>query len=95
MGSKGTCKAEACEKDVVGKGYCARHYHVWKQGELPKARYKTCKTAGCKKRQVNAAHCEEHQKVKPAAAAPAAAPAPAPAPVAAPEGGEAAPAAEA
>jgi hypothetical protein len=75
MGSKGTCKAEACEKDVVGKGYCARHYKSWKQGELPKGRYKTCKTDGCRKRQVNAAHCEEHQKVKPAAAAPAEAPA--------------------
>jgi hypothetical protein len=77
MATKGSCKAEACEKDVVGKGYCARHYRSWKQGALPKARYKTCKTDGCRKRQVKAAHCEEHQKVKPAAAGEAAAPAPA------------------
>jgi hypothetical protein len=54
MGTKGTCKAEACEKDVVGKGYCRRHYDAWKRGGLPKARYATCKTAGCRKRQVKA-----------------------------------------
>ena len=78
MGTKGTCKADACEKDVVGKGYCRRHYDAWKRGGLPKAPYATCKTAGCRKRQVKAAHCEEHQKVKaaaPAAASAAAAPA--------------------
>jgi len=68
MGSKGACKAEACERDVVGKGYCQRHYRAWKDGSMPKAPYKTCKTAGCRKRQVKSAHCEEHQKVKPAAA---------------------------
>jgi hypothetical protein len=77
MGSEGSCKADGCEKEVVGKGYCARHYGAWKRGEMPKARYKTCKTAGCRKRQVKAAHCEEHQKVKPAAAAAAAAAPPA------------------
>ncbi|HZR84809.1 MAG TPA: hypothetical protein VFD92_27185 [Candidatus Binatia bacterium] len=84
MRSKGTCKADACDKDAVGKGYCERHYRAWKRGGLPKARYKTCKTEGCRKRQVRAAHCEEHQKLKPAAAGGAAgtteAPAPAPAP---------------
>ncbi len=70
MGSKGSCKAEACEKDVVGKGYCRRHYQAWRRGELAKARYKTCRKVGCRKRQVKAARCEEHQKIK--ALAPAA-----------------------
>jgi len=74
--TKGACKADGCEKDVVGRGYCLRHYNAWKRGGMPKARYKTCKTAGCRKRQTNRAHCEEHQKVKaPAAAAPAPTPA--------------------
>lgn len=76
MGNRGTCKSEGCAKDVVGKGYCIRHYNKWRRGQMPKPRYATCKTKGCKKRQVAFAHCEEHQKIK---AAPAAAEAPAPA----------------
>ncbi|MBU6281247.1 vegetative protein, partial [bacterium] len=68
MGTKGSCKAEGCSKDVVGKGYCAVHYKKWRQGTLPKARYATCKHEGCRKKQVAFARCEEHQKKKPAAA---------------------------
>jgi hypothetical protein len=64
MASKGTCKAESCDKDVIGKGYCVRHYRLWRRGELPKARYKTCHTEGCRKKQSRAGRCEEHQKVK-------------------------------
>jgi len=84
MGTKGSCKAEGCSKDVVGKGYCARHYKKWRQGTLPKARYATCKQEGCRKKQVAFARCEEHQKKKPVAAeaAPAASAAPAEAPAA-------------
>jgi hypothetical protein len=69
MANKGTCKADGCEKDVVGKGYCARHYGKWRRGEMPKPRYKTCRTAGCRKKQTAAGHCEEHQKKKAAEAA--------------------------
>jgi len=74
MGTKGSCKAEGCSKDAVGKGYCAVHYKRWRQGTLPKARYATCKQEGCRKKQVAFARCEEHQKKKPVAeaAAPAA-----------------------
>jgi hypothetical protein len=82
MASKGNCKAEGCEKDTVGKGYCSRHYKEWRQGTLPKARYATCKTAGCRKKQTAFAHCEEHQKKKaapPVEAAAAATPTPTPA----------------
>jgi hypothetical protein len=66
--SKGTCKAESCQKDVVGRGYCRSHYQQWKRGKLPKARYKTCVAEGCRKPQVAASRCEAHQKVKSAAA---------------------------
>ena len=69
MANKGSCKAEGCAKDVVGKGYCAKHYKLWRQGDLPKARYKTCTTEGCRKKQTSAGHCEEHQKKKKSAAA--------------------------
>ncbi|HEY8516669.1 MAG TPA: hypothetical protein VIS07_14260 [Candidatus Binatia bacterium] len=68
MANKGTCKADGCDKEVVGKGYCSRHYRKWKRGEMPKPRYKTCRTAGCRKKQVASGHCEEHQKNKPAGA---------------------------
>jgi hypothetical protein len=69
MANKGTCKAEGCEKDVAGKGYCARHYQAWRRGDMPKARYKTCRTEGCRKKQTAKGHCEEHQKKKAAEAA--------------------------
>ena len=69
MANKGTCKTEGCAKEVVGKGYCVRHYKLWRQGDLPKARYKTCTTDGCRKKQTAAGHCDDHQKKKKVAAA--------------------------
>jgi hypothetical protein len=81
MASKGSCKAEACDKVVVGKGYCQRHYRQWRQGAMPKARYKTCRAEGCRKPQAAGARCAEHQKKK--VVAPAAAPAAEAAPAAA------------
>ncbi len=80
MAKKGNCKADSCEKEVVGKGYCKRHYRLWKRGEMPKARYATCVSEGCHKRVLKSMRCEEHQKVRPpestdAAAAAAEAPA--------------------
>ena len=79
MANKGSCKADSCEKDVVGKGYCRHHYSLWRHGKMPKARYRTCRAEGCKKREFRASRCEEHQKVKPVVAAPAAAESAAPA----------------
>ncbi len=77
--SKGTCKLEGCSRAVVGKRYCARHYKKWRQGELPKARYKICSHEGCRKPRRLRAMCEEHARKSPegAAAAPAAPAAPA------------------
>lgn len=72
--SKGTCKFEGCEREAVGKGYCAGHYKKWRQGALPKARYKICTEEGCRKPRHVRAKCVEHAR-KPAPAASPAAPA--------------------
>jgi hypothetical protein len=72
--SKGKCKVEGCEREAVGKGYCARHYKKWRRGALPKGRYKICTEEGCRKPRQVRAKCEEHaRKPKPEASpAPAA-----------------------
>jgi hypothetical protein len=57
---KGSCKLEGCERDVVGKDYCARHYKQWRRGELPKGRYKICTNEGCRKPRSVGSKCEEH-----------------------------------
>jgi hypothetical protein len=46
--SKGTCKLEGCSSEVVGKGYCSRHYAKWRRGALPKGRYKICTAEACR-----------------------------------------------
>ncbi len=60
MASKGTCKAEGCEKEVRAKGYCARHYSQWRKGKMPKPRYKTCNAEGCRKPRQRRGLCPEH-----------------------------------
>jgi hypothetical protein len=73
--AKGTCKFEGCAAPVVAKGYCARHYKKWRQGALPKGRYKICTAEGCRKpRAAAGSKCEEHRKASTtdAAAAPSA-----------------------
>lgn len=55
------CKAEGCTKAADGgKGYCGRHYRVWRHGGLPKARYKTCRAEGCRKPIAQRGRCDEH-----------------------------------
>lgn len=71
--SKGTCKFEGCSGATVGKGYCTRHYKKWRQGTLPKGRYKTCTAEACRKPRAVGSKCEEHGKPKTAAAEGAAA----------------------
>jgi len=76
------CSIEGCKRAYQAKDYCFFHYDKWKNGELPKARYKTCNKEGCLKKVVAHGLCAEHQKKKgeaPAAAAPAPAAPPAPA----------------
>jgi hypothetical protein len=79
MANKGTCKASGCEKEVLAKGYCRRHYAQWRKGKLPKPRYKICNAENCRKRQSRRGLCEEHfakefQKAKAQPAESAAAP---------------------
>lgn len=60
MGSKGTCKAKDCNHEAVAKGYCRKHFRLWKHGEMPKARYKICTAEKCRKRRFRGSLCEEH-----------------------------------
>jgi hypothetical protein len=63
--AKGQCKFEGCARESVGKGYCARHYKQWRQGKLPKGRYKICTAEGCRKpRAPMGSKCGEHAKTK-------------------------------
>ena len=79
MANKGTCKANECSREVIAKGYCRKHYRLWKAGEMPKPRYKTCTFEKCRKHWFRGSLCEEHFNAArgtpagaPAAAAPAA-----------------------
>jgi hypothetical protein len=60
MEKEGTCKASDCARQVVGKGYCRKHYRLWKAGEMPKPRYKTCTAEKCRKPRAHGSLCEEH-----------------------------------
>lgn len=60
MASKGTCKAESCEKDVRAKGYCDRHYRKWRKGAMGKPRYRTCNEKGCSKPRARMGLCSDH-----------------------------------
>jgi len=82
MTTKGTCKAKDCEKEVIAKGYCRKHYRLWEHGEMPKPRYKICTFEKCRKaRGAKGSLCDEHWAAAhtkaPAAGAQAAAAAPA------------------
>src|SRR5437762_6142083 len=73
-GSEGKkCSIEGCKRAYQAKGYCFFHYDKWKNGELPKGRYKTCSKEGCLKKVVAHGLCADHQPKK--GEAPAAAPA--------------------
>jgi len=72
MANKGNCKAKDCTREVIAKGYCRKHYRLWKLGEMPKARYKTCTFEKCRKKRYRGSLCEEHFKAARGAAAGAA-----------------------
>jgi len=69
MADKGTCKAKDCERAVIAKGYCRKHYRLWRAGEMPKPRYKTCTFEKCRKKRFRKSLCEEHYKAKTGAGA--------------------------
>lgn len=78
MAEKQNCKAQDCAREAFAKGYCRKHYRLWKRGEMPKARYKTCTEEKCHKPRFHGSLCEEHYHASRAkTAAAGAAPAPA------------------
>jgi hypothetical protein len=63
MANKETCKAADCNREVIAKGYCRKHYRLWKAGEMPKPRYKICTGENCRKPRFGSGSlCEEHYK---------------------------------
>jgi hypothetical protein len=60
MANKGTCKAKDCDRQVIAKGYCRKHYRLWRHGAMPKARYKICTFEKCRKKRAHGSLCEEH-----------------------------------
>ncbi len=54
------CKVDKCKNQVRAKGYCPRHFKKWRQGELPKPRYKICKEENCRKPLYREGYCEPH-----------------------------------
>ena len=62
VADRGVCKVEKCGKPVRAKGYCDRHYDMWRTGDFGKTRYKICKVEGCRKRRYQKAYCEDHFK---------------------------------
>jgi hypothetical protein len=58
------CGEEACKRPYRAKGYCGKHYRLWRQHKLgKKQRYHTCGKEGCRKPMVRWGMCEEHFKV--------------------------------
>ncbi len=60
MASKGTCKADSCDKDVRAKGYCDRHYRKWRKGAMGKPRHRSCNEKDCGKAPHRRGLCEQH-----------------------------------
>jgi hypothetical protein len=60
MANKDTCKASDCNYEVVARGYCRKHFRLWKKGEMPKARYKICTAEKCHKPRFRGSLCEQH-----------------------------------
>ena len=69
-----TCRVKGCKRPYRAKGYCNVHYHKWRRGELPKARYQTCNRGSrkrkhgekkeCLKPVFRRGLCEEHYRAK-------------------------------
>ena len=70
---KRACQVKGCKSEYRAKGYCDRHYRLWKKGDFGDMRYEECSKENCHKPMKQAGLCETHwtEKYKPAAAAPA------------------------
>ena len=62
------CTIEGCKRPYRAKGYCNVHYKKWRQGDLPKGRYKICTKEGCRKPRAKGSLCAEHATEKAPAA---------------------------
>lgn len=60
MSEQATCKAADCDKAVRAKGYCDRHYRLWRKGKMGKPRHRSCNEAGCGKAPQRRGLCPEH-----------------------------------
>lgn len=73
---KRVCQVKDCKAEYRAKGYCDRHYQMWRKGSFGDIRYQICSKEGCRKEMTKEGLCETHwaEKRKPAgaAAAPAA-----------------------
>jgi hypothetical protein len=55
------CSQPNCKRPYKAKGLCIAHYRTWRQGGLPKSRYKICTKEGCRKpRATQGSLCAEH-----------------------------------
>lgn len=64
MAEKENCKAKDCVREAFAKHYCRKHYRLWKQGEMPKSRYKICTFEKCRKKRFRGSLCEQHYQAK-------------------------------
>jgi hypothetical protein len=67
-----TCKAADCDKAVKAKGYCEKHFALWRKGKMGKPRHPSCNEAGCGKAPSRRGLCPEHFTKHYSKAAPAA-----------------------
>jgi hypothetical protein len=54
------CQVKGCKRPYRAKGYCRIHYKQWRQGKLPKPRYRTCSEEECLKKVHMRGLCEDH-----------------------------------
>ncbi|MSP17644.1 MAG: vegetative protein [Myxococcales bacterium] len=54
------CTQANCKRPYRAKGLCNMHYSKWRDGELPKGRYKICTKEGCRKPRALGSICAEH-----------------------------------
>src|SRR5215831_19429466 len=67
--SEKKCREEGCKHPYRAKGYCVKHYRLWRQHKLgKKQRYKICSKEGCRKPIVRWGLCDEHYKATQASA---------------------------
>lgn len=71
--AKHECQVAGCKAEYRSKGYCDRHYTMWRRGEFGDIRYSICSKEACKKPQAKEGMCEAHWAEKRKPATPAAA----------------------